>query len=100
MFRSEVRSLKAISRRVLTACSDDDASLVELEDLSREYNSCLNVVHSRFNELSSFCDGLVDSSLVSSLEKVGDDSLEFVTRIQSSIKAAKSNLSDLKSYLP
>ena len=38
VFRSEVRSLKAISRRILTACLDDDASLVDLEDLSREYN--------------------------------------------------------------
>ena len=100
VFRSEVRSLKAISRRILTACSDDDASLVDLEDLSREYNSCLNVVHARFDELSSFCDGLVDPLLVSSLEKVGDDSLEFVARIQSSIKAAKSKSSDSKSYLP
>ena len=100
LFRSEVRSLKAISRRVLTACSDDDASLVDLEDLSREYNSCLNVVHARFDELSSFCDGLVDPLLVSSLEKVDDDSLEFIARIQSSIKAAKSKSSDSKSYLP
>ena len=32
VFRSEVRLLKAISRRVLTAYSDDDASLVDLED--------------------------------------------------------------------
>ena len=54
VFRSEIRSLKAISRRVITACSDDDSSLVDLKDLSRENNSCLNAVHARFDELASF----------------------------------------------
>ena len=99
-FRVETRSLKDISRRLLTACSDDDASLVDLDHLNREYNSCLKSVHSRFDELSSFCGGLVDPILVASLEKIDDDSLEFVSRIQSSIKAAKSKLSDSKPYLP
>ena len=41
-FRSKVRLLKAISRRVITACSDNDASLVDLEELNGEYSSCLN----------------------------------------------------------
>ena len=100
VFRSEVRSLKAISRRVITACSDDDSSLVDLEDLNREYNTCLNVVHTRFDELASFCGSLIDPSFASALEKIDDDSLDFVNRIQSSIKAAKSKFSDSKSFAP
>ena len=100
VFRSEVRSLKAISRRVITACSDDDSSLVDLENLNREFNSCLNAVHARFDELASFCGSSVDPSLVLSLKKVDDDSLEFVGRIQSSIKVAKSKLSDSKPRSP
>ena len=54
VFRSEVRSLKAISRRVITACSDNESSLVDLENLNSEYNTCLNLVHTRFDELASF----------------------------------------------
>ena len=88
-FRVETRSLEDISRRLLTACSDDDASLVDLDHLNREYNSSLKSVHSRFDELSSFCGGLVDPILVASLEKIDDDSLDFVPRIQNSIKLAK-----------
>ena len=88
-FRVETRSLKDVSRRLLTACSDDDASLVDLDHLNREYNSSLKSVHSRFDELSSFCGGLVDPILVASLEKIDDDSLDFVPRIQNSIKLAK-----------
>ena len=89
-FCVETRSLKDISRRLLTAFSDDDASLVDLDNLNREYNSCLKSVHSRFDELSSFCGGLVDPILVASLEKIDDDSLDFIPRIQNSIKLAKS----------
>ena len=99
-FRSKVRLLKAISRRVITACSDDDSSLVDLEFLNREYNSCLDLVHARFDELVSFCGSSVDPLLVSSLEKIDDDSLEFVTRIQASVKAAKSRSDDSKLYSP
>ena len=100
VFRSEVRSLKAISRRVITACSNNDSRLADLENLKSEYNTCLNLVHTRFDELASFCGSSVDSSLVSSLEKVDDDSLEFIARIQASIKAAQSRLDDSKSYSP
>ena len=59
-FRADVRSLKAISRRLLTACSGDESSVAELEELNREYNSCLNVVHTRFDELSTFCGSSID----------------------------------------
>ena len=80
-FRVEVRSLKAISRRLLTACSDDESSLVVLEELNREYNSCLNSVHAVFDKLASFSGSLVDQSIVSSLEKIDDYSLDFTVRI-------------------
>ena len=89
-FRADVRSLKAISRRLLTACSGDESSVAELEELNREYNSCLNVVHTRFDELSAFCDKLIDQLCVASLEKIDDDSLDFVARIQRSIQLSKS----------
>ena len=89
-FRSKVRLLKAISRRVITACSDNDASLVDLEELNCEYSSCLDSVHTVFSELALFCGSLVDQSIVSSLEKIDDDSLYFTARIQNSIKLAKS----------
>ena len=82
---------------MLTTCSDDDASFVDLNNLNREYNLCLKL--GRFDEFSSFCGGLVDPIHVAPLEKIDDDSLEFVSRIQSSIKAPKSKLSDSKSYL-
>ena len=70
IFRTEVRSIKAISSQVITACSDDDSSLVDREDLSREFNSCLNAVHARFDELASFCGSLIDPSFASTLEKM------------------------------
>ena len=58
----------------------------------------MNLVHTRFDELASFCGSSVDPLLVSSLEKIDDDSLEFVTRIQASVKAAKSRLIDSKLF--
>ena len=48
----------------------------------------------------TFCDSAVDSSLVLSLEKIDDDSLEFVTRIQAFVKAVKSRLDNSISYSP
>ena len=58
--------------------------------MNGEYSSCLNSVHTVFDELASFCGSLVDQSIVSSLEKIDDDSLDFTARIQNSIKLAKS----------
>ena len=40
VFRTEVRSLNAISRRVITACLDEDSILVDLEDvIGKGYSS-------------------------------------------------------------
>ena len=75
---------------MFTACSGDESSLVELEELNRENNSCLNLVHTRFEELSSFCGSIIDPSCVASLEKIDDDSLDFIARIQNSIQLSKS----------
>ena len=60
----------------------------------------MNLVHTRFDEIASFCGSSVDPLLVSFLEKIDDDSLKFVTRIQAFVKAVTSRLDNSISYSP
>ena len=91
-FRAEIRNLKAVSRRLVVACADISSSLVDLELIESQYNASLDLVHSKFNSISSLGEEFVDRSIEESLEKVDDDSLDFLSRLHTSLNRARSQV--------
>ena len=91
-FRVEIRSLKAVSRRLVVACADISSSLVDLELIELQYNASLDLVHSKFNSISSLGEEFVDRSIEESLEKVDDDSLDFLSRLHAYLNRGRSQV--------